>query len=50
VHTENSHKYDLSSATRMLLASNWRPLQHFTDSACRFMVVLAQADGAAGTA
>jgi L-histidine Nalpha-methyltransferase len=50
IHTENSHKYDLHSATRMLRASRWRPLQHFTDSASRFMVMLAQAEEAAGTA
>jgi L-histidine Nalpha-methyltransferase len=50
IHTENSHKYDLRSATQMLLASHWRPLQHFSDSAERFMVVLARAEGPAGTA
>jgi dimethylhistidine N-methyltransferase len=43
IHTENSHKYDLHSATQLLLAGHWRPFAHFHDSASRFMVVLAAA-------
>jgi dimethylhistidine N-methyltransferase len=43
IHTENSHKYDLPSATQLLLAGHWRPFAQFHDSASRFMVVLAQA-------
>jgi uncharacterized SAM-dependent methyltransferase len=47
IHTENSHKYDLRSATQLLLASHWEPFAHFTDSRHRFMVLIARA-GAVG--
>jgi uncharacterized SAM-dependent methyltransferase len=43
IHTENSHKYDLRSATQMLLAGHWEPFAHFTDSRHRFMVLIARA-------
>jgi dimethylhistidine N-methyltransferase len=43
IHTENSHKYDLRSATQLLLAGHWQPFAHYSDSQNRFMVVLARA-------
>ena len=50
IHTENSHKYDLTSATQILLAGHWTPFAHFYDSARRFMVLLARADAGLMTA
>jgi dimethylhistidine N-methyltransferase len=50
IHTENSHKYDLRSATQLLLAGQWRPFAHYSDSEHRFMVLLARPDVAAITA
>jgi dimethylhistidine N-methyltransferase len=47
IHTENSHKYDLRSATQLLLAGHWEPFAHFTDNRDRFMVLIARA-GAEG--
>lgn len=43
IHTENSHKYDLRSATMLLLAGGWEPVAHYSDRAHRFMVMLARA-------
>jgi L-histidine Nalpha-methyltransferase len=43
IHTENSHKYDLRSATQLLLAGHWQPFAHYSDAQNRFMVVLARA-------
>ena len=43
IHTENSHKYDLRSATMLLLAAGWTPRAWHTDSAMRFYVALAEA-------
>ena len=43
IHTENSHKYDLRSATMLLLAAGWTPRAWQTDSAKRFYVALAEA-------
>lgn len=45
IHTENSHKYDLRSATQLLLAGHWQPFAHYSDGRDRFMVVLAHARG-----
>jgi L-histidine Nalpha-methyltransferase len=42
IHTENSHKYDLRSATQLLLAGHWQPFVHYADSNGRFMVMLAR--------
>jgi dimethylhistidine N-methyltransferase len=50
IHTENSHKYDLRSATQLLLASHWEPFAHFTDSRHRFMVLIARASDVGITA
>jgi L-histidine Nalpha-methyltransferase len=50
IHTENSHKYDVVSATQLLLAGHWQPLAHYTDSQERFMVLLARASAHAMTA
>ncbi|MCW1428027.1 L-histidine N(alpha)-methyltransferase [Novosphingobium sp. JCM 18896] len=50
IHTENSHKYDLASATQLLLAGHWTPFAHFQDSERRFMVLLARADAGLMTA
>ena len=43
IHTENSHKYDLRSATMLLLAAGWTPRRWHTDAATRFYVALAEA-------
>ena len=43
IHTENSHKYDLRSATMLLLAAGWTPRAWQTDSARQFYVCLAEA-------
>jgi dimethylhistidine N-methyltransferase len=43
IHTENSHKYDLRSATQLLLAGHWQPFAHYSDRRHRFMVLLARA-------
>lgn len=50
IHTENSHKYDLRSATALLLAGGWDPLAHYSDAGHRFMVVLAKASESGVTA
>lgn len=50
IHTENSHKYDLRSATQLLLAGHWQPFAHYTDSEQRFMVMLCRASADAVTA
>lgn len=42
IHTENSHKYDLRSATMLLLAAGWTPRAWQTDSARQFYVALAE--------
>ncbi len=43
IHTENSHKYDLRSASQLLLAGHWQPFAHYSDSQRRFMVLVARA-------
>lgn len=43
IHTENSHKYDLRSATMLLLAGGWEPVARHADTGHRFMVILAEA-------
>jgi dimethylhistidine N-methyltransferase len=43
IHTENSHKYDLRSATMLLLAAGWTPRTWESDSGGRFYVCLAEA-------
>jgi L-histidine Nalpha-methyltransferase len=45
IHTENSHKYNLPSASNLLLAGGWDPVAHYTDAENRFMVILANAIG-----
>jgi dimethylhistidine N-methyltransferase len=50
IHTENSHKYDLRSATQMLLAGHWQPFARYVDRGQRFMVLLARAASNAITA
>lgn len=50
IHTENSHKYDLRSATQLLLAGGWEPVARHADSGHRFMVILARASEEAITA
>lgn len=42
IHTENSHKYDARSASTLLLAGGWEPVEKFTDPEDRFLVVLAR--------
>lgn len=43
IHTENSHKYDRRSATTLLLAGGWEPMEEYRDGEDRFMVILASA-------
>ena len=43
IHTENSHKYDLRSATTLLLAGGWEPIADYSDAGDCFMVILARA-------
>ena len=43
IHTENSHKYGKRSASVLLLAGGWEPVQVFTDDEALFMVILARA-------
>ena len=50
IHTENSHKYDLRSATLLLLAGGWEPVARHADTGHRFMVILAKAAEAGVTA
>lgn len=45
IHTENSHKYSLLTASNLLLAGGWEPIEHYMDSEDRFMVMLANAIG-----
>ena len=40
IHTENSHKYDVRSATQLLLAGRWQPCARYMDGENRFMVML----------
>lgn len=43
IHTENSHKFDVSSSRTLLLAGGWTPVQRWTDGEGRFSVILAEA-------
>jgi len=43
IHTENSHKYDLSSAYLLLRAGRWTPLRYWTDTEQDFVLILAEA-------
>ena len=43
IHTENSHKFDARSASTLLLAGHWTPVQRWVDPEERFSVILAQA-------
>lgn len=43
IHTENSHKYDVRTASTLLLAGGWTPLLHWQDDECLFLVMLALA-------
>ena len=43
IHTENSHKFDIRSADKQLLAGEWTPMARWLDSKERFSVVLAEA-------
>jgi dimethylhistidine N-methyltransferase len=43
IHTENSHKFSRRSATTLLLAGGWTPLERWFDQAERFSLVLADA-------
>ena len=43
IHTENSHKYTVRSATMLLLAGGWNPLEVLYDRDRRFMVIVAEA-------
>lgn len=45
IHTENSHKYSLLTASSLLLAGGWTPVAHYMDADTRFMVMLADATG-----
>ena len=45
IHTENSHKYRLDTASNLLLAGGWELVAHYTDAGARFMVGLANATG-----
>jgi dimethylhistidine N-methyltransferase len=50
IHTENSHKYSVPTASTLLLAGGWDPVSHYSDPDRRFMVVLANATGGSITA
>lgn len=43
IHTENSHKYALGEALRLLKAGGWTPLNHWSDAADWFSLILAEA-------
>jgi L-histidine N-alpha-methyltransferase len=43
LHTENSHKYDLSAARLLLRAGAWTPIRHWTDPNDMFALILAEA-------
>ncbi len=43
IHTENSHKYALGEALRLLEAGGWTPLNHWSDAADWFSLILAEA-------
>ncbi|MEZ5681977.1 MAG: L-histidine N(alpha)-methyltransferase [Erythrobacter sp.] len=43
IHTENSHKFTRRSATMLLLAGGWTPLERWTDSGGNFSLILARA-------
>lgn len=45
IHTENSHKYSILTASNLLRAGGWSPMKHYTDRHGRFMVMLANAIG-----
>ena len=46
LHTENSHKYCLNSASLLLRASGWTPLRNWTDAKKGFALFLAEAEPA----
>jgi len=50
IHTENSHKYNLLTASNLLLAGGWDPVSHYCDPEQKFMVMLANAIGGSITA
>ena len=43
IHTENSHKFTPRTASLLLLAGGWTPLERWTDEQDRFSVILARA-------
>lgn len=43
IHTENSHKFTSRSATTLLLAGGWTPMERWTDSQENFSLILARA-------
>ena len=43
IHTENSHKFSLRSASMLLLSGGWTPRKRWLDSSDRFALVLADA-------
>lgn len=45
IHTENSHKYSLLTASNLLVSGGWEPVVHYTDGDEQFMVMLANAIG-----
>lgn len=45
IHTENSHKYSVATASTLLLAGGWEPVSHYSDPDGKFMVMLASAAG-----
>lgn len=45
IHTENSHKYSLLTASDLLRAGGWTPGRDYVDPGARFAVMLASATG-----
>jgi L-histidine Nalpha-methyltransferase len=43
IHTENSHKFDMRSATMLLLAAGWEPAARWSDKQGQFALILAEA-------
>ena len=43
IHTENSHKFTRRSATTLLLAGGWTPIESWADSEEQFSLILARA-------
>ncbi|MBO9505529.1 L-histidine N(alpha)-methyltransferase [Qipengyuania flava] len=43
IHTENSHKFTPRTASLLLLAGGWTPLERWTDAKDQFSVLLARA-------